>query len=247
MVKLLNLAVLAVLISATCGSLAQADDCNVTLDLQNIPVREAIDAVFSNTGFNYVLADDVCGYIPNLSLTDVPFDQALRTITRTSGLTLRIENSVYFIEKKKEPVRNEANKAVAESDSNSSQSNDAPKPNPVTVVRIKNRTTNEKSSGATFFVPTRREALLFYNRSQSVSFAGRGKGRGTRSGRYGQLGSTGLATTFVGNTKTTWHPTANDYRNQPPTYGGFGCGNGNYNNYGGYNNHQAPRCPGNGW
>jgi hypothetical protein len=48
------------------------------------------------------MAPGVQGVIPSLSLKDVSFEQALRTLTRTAGLTHRYEGGVYQIDVRRE-------------------------------------------------------------------------------------------------------------------------------------------------
>ncbi len=86
--------------------LAQGDEdprnTKVTLELTNTPVRAAIQALFRFVPFNYTIGTNVDGMI-SVSLKDVPFEVALRSITRINEPKLvfrRAEGNVYEIDVK---------------------------------------------------------------------------------------------------------------------------------------------------
>jgi hypothetical protein len=88
--------------------LAQGDEdprnTKVTLELTNTPVRAAIQALFRFVPFNYTIGTNVDGII-SVSLKDVPFEVALRSITRINEPKLvfrRAEGNVYEIDVKPE-------------------------------------------------------------------------------------------------------------------------------------------------
>ena len=97
-----------ILMSLILGGLACAvsfaavdDNSPVTLDLKDVEVKSAIDALFrGRPGKNFSISQDVSGIIPSLSISNVPFDSALKSLLKTAGLVYRIENSVYMISKK---------------------------------------------------------------------------------------------------------------------------------------------------
>ena len=89
----------AVLMVST-AALAADDDEPISLDLKDVDVRAAIESLFRGTNRNYFIAQDVTGTIPSLSITDVPFTQALKSVLKSAGLVYRVENSVYMISKK---------------------------------------------------------------------------------------------------------------------------------------------------
>jgi hypothetical protein len=71
----------------------------ITLDLTNAPVRVAIEAVFKYVPFNHTIASDVDGIV-SVSLKDVPFEQALRSILRINSPALtfrRAEGNLYEV------------------------------------------------------------------------------------------------------------------------------------------------------
>lgn len=90
------------------GSLACAvafaavdDNSPVTLDLKDVEVKSAIDALFrGRPGKNFTISQDVSGIIPSLSISNVQFDAALKSLLKASNLVYRIENGVYMISKK---------------------------------------------------------------------------------------------------------------------------------------------------
>jgi hypothetical protein len=76
------------------------DSAPVSLDLKDVEVKSAIDALFRGRGKNFSVSQDVSGIIPSLSISNVPFDSALKSLLKTAGLVYRIESSVYMISKK---------------------------------------------------------------------------------------------------------------------------------------------------
>ncbi len=83
-------------------AVAAADDNSpVTLDLKDVEVKAAIDALFrGRPGKNFSISQDVTGIIPSMSISNVPFDAALKSLLKNAGLVYRIENNVYMISKK---------------------------------------------------------------------------------------------------------------------------------------------------
>jgi len=64
----------------------------VTLDLKDVPIRQAIEALFAGSGHQYIVVpDDISGTISGtvtIKLAGVPFDNALRTLANTAGLKI---------------------------------------------------------------------------------------------------------------------------------------------------------------
>ncbi len=65
----------------------------LTLDFQNISVREALNVIADFTQKNMVISDTVSGNL-TLRLKDVPWDQALSIILQTRGLDSRVNGNV---------------------------------------------------------------------------------------------------------------------------------------------------------
>lgn len=104
MKKIATLAFAVVIALSVCTvALAQnaAPQNLISLELRDTPVRTAIDSLFKGTGVNYAIEPGVTGTIPNLSLKDVTFDQALKTLTRSAGLSYRRDGDIYLISVKK--------------------------------------------------------------------------------------------------------------------------------------------------
>jgi hypothetical protein len=83
-------------------ALAAEDNSPVSLDLKDADVKSAIESLFRGRNLNYSIGQDVTGVIPSMSITGVPFDQALKSLLKSAGLVYRVENSVYIISKKPE-------------------------------------------------------------------------------------------------------------------------------------------------
>jgi len=105
MKRLLVLAICAVFVASFACAIALAaaeDNSPVSLDLKDADVKSAIESLFRGRNRNYSITQDVTGVIPSLSITGVPFDQALKSLLKSAGLVYRVENSVYIISKKPE-------------------------------------------------------------------------------------------------------------------------------------------------
>ena len=74
----------------------------VTLDLKDVSVRAAIEALFRNSGKNFAIDGNVSGTISVLSFRDVPFKTALRNLTKSNGLVHRQDGKLYVISKRPE-------------------------------------------------------------------------------------------------------------------------------------------------
>ncbi len=68
----------------------------ISLDLQNVPVRGALQIIAQESGLNFVISDSVNGNL-SMRLADVPWDQVLDTILQTKGLVKRNQGNVIWI------------------------------------------------------------------------------------------------------------------------------------------------------
>ena len=68
----------------------------ISLNFQNIPVRELLHVFADITNFNIVLSDSVAGNI-SLRLNDVPWDQALEIVLQQRNLAMRKRGNVVWI------------------------------------------------------------------------------------------------------------------------------------------------------
>lgn len=73
----------------------------LTLNFQNIQVREALSVIADFTGLNIVISDTVGGNL-TLRLKDVPWDQALDIILQNKGLDMRKNGNVVQIAPREE-------------------------------------------------------------------------------------------------------------------------------------------------
>ncbi|MES2460081.1 MAG: hypothetical protein V4671_05815 [Armatimonadota bacterium] len=73
-------------------------ETKVTLNLQNAPLREALEKLFAQTKSDFSLDGSVQGYV-SLKVTDQPLESALRLLLNRSSvpLTYTKESGVYFI------------------------------------------------------------------------------------------------------------------------------------------------------
>lgn len=68
----------------------------VSLNFQNIPLRELLHVFADITNFNIVVSDSVAGNV-SLRLNDVPWDQALEIVLKQKGLAMRKSGNVIWI------------------------------------------------------------------------------------------------------------------------------------------------------
>lgn len=68
----------------------------VSLNFQNIPLRELLHVFADITNFNIVISDSVSGNV-SLRLNDVPWDQALDIVLQQKGLSMRKNGNVIWI------------------------------------------------------------------------------------------------------------------------------------------------------
>jgi hypothetical protein len=71
---------------------------NVSLDLRDAPIRQALEQLFKNGGAQYVLDPNIQGFV-TLNVRDQPFESALRLLLRSANppLTYTRENGVYLV------------------------------------------------------------------------------------------------------------------------------------------------------
>ena len=68
----------------------------VSLNFQNIPLRELLHVFADITNFNIVISDSVSGNV-SLRLNDIPWDQALEIVLKQKGLAMRKSGNVVWI------------------------------------------------------------------------------------------------------------------------------------------------------
>ena len=84
----------------------------VTFNFQDIPVRQVLHLIASESGLNIVVADSVQGQI-TLRLVNVPWDQALDIVLRAKGLDKRQEGNVVWVAQQAEIADREQKLAEA--------------------------------------------------------------------------------------------------------------------------------------
>jgi type IV pilus assembly protein PilQ len=68
----------------------------ISLDFQDVPVRQVLQIIAQVNGFNLVTTDTVNGNV-TISLSGVPWDQALEMILKIRGLDQRLEGNILLI------------------------------------------------------------------------------------------------------------------------------------------------------
>ena len=81
----------------------------ISLDFQDVPVRQVLQIITKVNGFNLVTTDTVTGNV-SISLTGVPWDQALDMILKIKGLDKRQEGNILLIAPSEELSQRETQK-----------------------------------------------------------------------------------------------------------------------------------------
>ncbi|HCV17622.1 MAG: type IV pilus secretin PilQ family protein [Pseudomonadota bacterium] len=81
----------------------------ISLDFQDVPVRQVLQIIAKVNGFNLVTTDTVTGNV-SISLTGVPWDQALDMILKIKGLDKRQEGNILLIAPSEELSQRETQK-----------------------------------------------------------------------------------------------------------------------------------------
>lgn len=68
----------------------------ISLDFQDVPVRQVLQIIAKVNGFNLVTTDTVTGNV-TINLSNVPWDQALSMILKIKGLDKRLEGNILLI------------------------------------------------------------------------------------------------------------------------------------------------------
>lgn len=79
----------------------------ISLDFQDVPVRQVLQIIAQVNGFNLVTTDTVSGNV-TISLSGVPWDQALEMILKIRGLDQRLEGNILLIAPSEELAAREA-------------------------------------------------------------------------------------------------------------------------------------------
>lgn len=79
----------------------------ISLDFQDVPVRQVLQIIAQVNGFNLVTTDTVSGNV-TISLSGVPWDQALDMILKIRGLDKRLEGNILLIAPSEELSSREA-------------------------------------------------------------------------------------------------------------------------------------------
>jgi type IV pilus assembly protein PilQ len=84
----------------------------ISLDFQDVPVRQVLQIIAQVNGFNLVTTDTVSGNV-TISLTAVPWDQALDMILKIRGLDKRLEGNILLIAPREELTARETQELQA--------------------------------------------------------------------------------------------------------------------------------------
>lgn len=69
----------------------------VNIELNNVPLKQAIDTLFQGRGLSYVVQPGVTGKVVELKLKGLTFNEALKALADAGNFTYCIEDGVYVI------------------------------------------------------------------------------------------------------------------------------------------------------
>ena len=197
---------------------ADAAQTNVNLDLKDTDVKAAIEALFRGTGKNYSIDSNVSGTVSALSIKDVPFDTALRSLTKSAGLVYRQDGGVYLISVKPD-TSNLASVSMPISDLPSVDATTDEPEIKIEKIPLNNVGANEILS-------------ILGGTDSNRAYGGYGMG-GWNYGMGGRY-SGGYGSNYGGYGTRSY---GGNYGGYGSNYGGYGSNYGGYgSNYGGYNN-----------
>lgn len=203
---------------------------NVNLDLKDTDVKSAIEALFRGTGKNYSIDSNVTGTISALSIKDVPFETALKSLTKSAGLVYRQDGGVYLVS-----VRPDTSNLVAAS----SPIPEAPYIDATTdepEIKIEKIPLNNVSATEILSILNNSDTNRGYGGygmggwGSNYNMGGRYSGYGNNSG-YGMNSGYGYNSGY-NNRYSGYGSNYGGYNNR--SYGNYGNNYGS--NYGGYNN-----------
>lgn len=97
---------LAILLAAAGASICDQQpgvpgaDKIVNLELKDVTIQQAIDAIFQGSNVPYVVRPGLTGRVKELKLRGLTIDDAIRALADAARANVRIENGVYIIEPK---------------------------------------------------------------------------------------------------------------------------------------------------
>lgn len=99
----------ATLVFFTLPQARAASDQRVTINLKEIPLRTAIDSLFTGTGIQYSVNPDVLNVPVTLTIRDIGLESALRLMIRQAsvaqpGLTFTKDGDIFVVKVRREPV-----------------------------------------------------------------------------------------------------------------------------------------------
>lgn len=81
----------------------RAGEPKITMDLINVPAREATELLFSKTGYQFAIQPNVPKIPVTMRLREIHFTTALRTLVRLVGATYIKDGSIYMITARQSP------------------------------------------------------------------------------------------------------------------------------------------------
>lgn len=69
----------------------------VNIDLKNVPVKQAIEAIFDGRGMHYIIEPGVTGNVVELKLKGITVPEALQSLGDAAGFAVSVEDNIYMI------------------------------------------------------------------------------------------------------------------------------------------------------
>ena len=100
MFRLVLCVVLVFAASVACVGMEDVWEKPITVDIEDMDIREALKTLFKDTGLSFSIARDVVGRARTVYFKEVPFRQALDNLAKSEDLVYSVENNVVTIRRK---------------------------------------------------------------------------------------------------------------------------------------------------
>ncbi|GAB3013282.1 type IV pilus secretin PilQ [Bowmanella dokdonensis] len=100
-------------VKATAAAQSDFTGAPISLDFQDVPVRQVLQVIAQINGFNLVTTDTVSGNV-TINLSNVPWDQALSMILKIKGLDKRMEGNILLVAPAEELAARETQRLQSE-------------------------------------------------------------------------------------------------------------------------------------
>lgn len=117
--KGLQKSIMTLVLAAMCTCSAYAADKQITIELKDVTVKDAMSTLFTKAGYKYKIKGSIDGTVHDFSVSDTQFDIVLKELLHKYNLTFSEKNNLYIIEPLKADNKTDSNSD--DTDANNSQ------------------------------------------------------------------------------------------------------------------------------